>query len=141
MYNWHQFVIIIICSDNVCSFLSIDTGTCIIITRSWVFLYTKINQLMNDFSLRNLNFSLNEIHKGQYRYVLYIFKWRVGLRKKYLLWGAPTDTQERFYFPCNKWLLDYLSFQSFDYECTWWNYFRSGSCTINSISTFLLCYL
>jgi hypothetical protein len=41
----------------------------------------------------------NELHKGQY--VLYLFKKRVHLRKKHLP-GVTTDTQERFYFPCNK---------------------------------------
>ena len=49
------------------------------------FLYRKINQRMIEYKMtfqRYLNFSLNELHKGQQ--VLYLFKRRVHLRKKHL---------------------------------------------------------
>ena len=63
------------------------------------FLYSKINQRMIDFSLRHLNFPLNELHKRQQ--VLYLFKGRVHLPKNIYREETPTDTQERFYFACN----------------------------------------
>ena len=34
--------------------------------------------------------------------IVFIQRESSSLGKKYLPWGTPTDTQERFYFPCNK---------------------------------------
>jgi hypothetical protein len=49
---------------------------------------------MIDFSLRHLNFPLNELHKRQQ--VLYLFKGRVHLPKNIYREETPTDIQERF---------------------------------------------
>ena len=54
---------------------------------------------MIEFSLRHLNFPLNELHKGQQ--VLYLFKGRIHLQKNIYHDETPTDTQERLYFTCN----------------------------------------
>jgi hypothetical protein len=50
---------------------------------------------MLDFSLRHLNFLLNEIHKGEIIGIVFILR-KSPSSKKYL-----PDAQERFYFFCN----------------------------------------
>jgi hypothetical protein len=71
---------------------------------------------MLDFSLRHLNFLLNEIHKGEIIGIVFILR-KSPSSKKYV-----PDAQERFYFFCNNKDNDIKTRGSVDYSPV--NYFE-----------------
>ena len=103
--KWHQFVIIITCSDNVCPYgINFNTRR--------VFFFRTATLIKEWLTLlKHLNFLLNELHKRTIG-IVFIQREISSRKKKYLHWGTPTDTQERFYFPynnltCISWILVY----------------------------------
>ena len=61
----------------------------------------KDTHCQNIVSLRHLNFLFEWTSKRTIG-IVFIQRESSSSGKKYLPWGTPTDSQERFYFPCYK---------------------------------------
>jgi hypothetical protein len=78
--------------------VSLLIGTCIFITRSLLYCIAK---LINEWLTYHWEIPIKWSPQKDNRYCIYS-KGECIFEKTYLPWETPTNTQERFYFPCNK---------------------------------------